>query len=1069
MAFETLAKKRRELVRAHRDNNFEAGIRSLLSDLYPDDAHFIYELLQNAEDVGATQVDFVLDEAQLVVTHNGSRLFSIEDITYITNIGENTKATDETTIGKFGVGFKAVFGYTKSPQVRSGEFSFVIEDLWVPVEIQGRAPTGVTEFTFPFNEPKKPPTLAVSEICKALTALDASTLLFLNHIERITYRLPTGSGSLERLPEDQHRIKIRYSTGDAIREDHWYRLRDTLQIDVDGESKTVTVAAAFHLTSTAEAETVQSEPTRRAPKLRITPLPQGQVCIYFPAVKEVSGLRFNIHAPFASTVARDSVRDDRANVELVKAIAKMIARALPGLRDQGLLDDGLLEALPNPQDQVPALYSSIREAATNAFQDTELTPIYGGGGHARATDLIFSPASFRRVLDLQDLALLAERVHGPHHPQYRWVVDRSGRAGQFLAGLGIREFAGEELSKALTQFEADHQGRSATIDLPGSRPYFFRQPYNAQPSFSPQIRAAWEPWLAGKTNEELRSFYGLLGELLLEGHMSAHLNRLPIIRRASRKGLEHVLGADAYLPTQPEDRGRRFIPADMVPPQDGKEGLQLRRFYEQAGVRVWDDEADMERRLRQYEGDGRPLDAQHFKDIKFFRKYLQRNPEAIHRFGGVQFIKAVDEVGRVLWCRPARVFVDEPFLGTGLASLAGHDSSFDKYQLWSGYTQCREDVLELVERLGSIFCLEIQRISVLKHQEFDWHWVPNYSKSKYTKDVDYTIPYFRGAIDSGDRRLLGQLWNLVKEADPAKAKALYQFNTKNEPHQLHSTLYKLLTIVPWVLDRDGNTRLPCDVASEDLPAEFEPPSEQGRTLLHEVGFGRVDAVQKQQSSQQGEVARAFGITPEAASKLCEAFAGRSPDEVDAMIEELSQRSSVTVVPDQTAANPELRRDRAAQHAADIPGRTYAERNRREEANRAAAVATARAYLRTHYSTAEGTVVCQVCRNPMPFKVHGNDYFEAVDLLKKKAKLYHQNRLALCPLCAAKYKHANDTDMETLKLEILTSPIDSASTQLEFELWLAGRAEHLLLTAKHVIDLQGAFRGIADSEGMVLGG
>ena len=36
------------------------GIRRIVEDLYPDTAHFIYELLQNAEDTGASEAAFVL-------------------------------------------------------------------------------------------------------------------------------------------------------------------------------------------------------------------------------------------------------------------------------------------------------------------------------------------------------------------------------------------------------------------------------------------------------------------------------------------------------------------------------------------------------------------------------------------------------------------------------------------------------------------------------------------------------------------------------------------------------------------------------------------------------------------------------------------------------------------------------------------------------------------------------------------------------------------------------------------------------------------------------------------------
>ena len=71
-----LTQKRSEWVESSRDNNFEEGIKSLLTDLYPDNAHFIYELLQNAEDTGATEVRFTLNETGIEFKHNGRRLFS---------------------------------------------------------------------------------------------------------------------------------------------------------------------------------------------------------------------------------------------------------------------------------------------------------------------------------------------------------------------------------------------------------------------------------------------------------------------------------------------------------------------------------------------------------------------------------------------------------------------------------------------------------------------------------------------------------------------------------------------------------------------------------------------------------------------------------------------------------------------------------------------------------------------------------------------------------------------------------------------------------------------------------
>jgi len=172
-SLEELIKNRKELIEVHRKNNFTDGIRTLLTDLYPDTAHFIYELLQNAEDMKAETVRFHLCSDTLFFEHNGTkRAFNLSDIDAITNIGHNAqKKDDPTSIGKFGVGFKAVFSYTSTPIIHSGDYHFRIRDYFVP-ETEGITPISVTDdngvqwtkFEFPFNNPKKLPLRAFEEI-----------------------------------------------------------------------------------------------------------------------------------------------------------------------------------------------------------------------------------------------------------------------------------------------------------------------------------------------------------------------------------------------------------------------------------------------------------------------------------------------------------------------------------------------------------------------------------------------------------------------------------------------------------------------------------------------------------------------------------------------------------------------------------------------------------------------------------------------------------------------------------------------------------------------------------------
>ena len=55
------------------------GIKDSVVEVYSDQAHFIYELLQNANDANATKSSFQLTKEGLYFRHNGKILFSVTD------------------------------------------------------------------------------------------------------------------------------------------------------------------------------------------------------------------------------------------------------------------------------------------------------------------------------------------------------------------------------------------------------------------------------------------------------------------------------------------------------------------------------------------------------------------------------------------------------------------------------------------------------------------------------------------------------------------------------------------------------------------------------------------------------------------------------------------------------------------------------------------------------------------------------------------------------------------------------------------------------------------------------
>ena len=112
--FEELMHDRAELHRGLKKNKF--NLHSILAELYSRPSHFIYELLQNAEDAGAKKVRFVLTEEGLDTYHDG-REFNYKDIDGITSVGNTEKTDDLTKIGRFGIGFKSVFAITSTPHI----------------------------------------------------------------------------------------------------------------------------------------------------------------------------------------------------------------------------------------------------------------------------------------------------------------------------------------------------------------------------------------------------------------------------------------------------------------------------------------------------------------------------------------------------------------------------------------------------------------------------------------------------------------------------------------------------------------------------------------------------------------------------------------------------------------------------------------------------------------------------------------------------------------------------------------------------------------------------------------
>lgn len=109
-------------------------------ELYTQTERFIFELLQNADDMPSLNKRVVVDLEMLgdffLFMHNG-KFFDREDIQSISDAAKSTKSKDKTKTGYKGIGFKSVFTDSKRVFIRSGDYSFkfdklhpVYQDFW---------------------------------------------------------------------------------------------------------------------------------------------------------------------------------------------------------------------------------------------------------------------------------------------------------------------------------------------------------------------------------------------------------------------------------------------------------------------------------------------------------------------------------------------------------------------------------------------------------------------------------------------------------------------------------------------------------------------------------------------------------------------------------------------------------------------------------------------------------------------------------------------------------------------------------------------------------------------------
>lgn len=969
-----------------RGEEFDDIGRLISEQLYSDRSHFVYELLQNAEDAlerhhrqrsngsSSCKVQFRLFSDRLEFRHFGVP-FNEEDVRGISDVLKGTKKTDLSQIGKFGIGFKSVYAFTASPEIHSGDEHFIIRRYIRPEEKHPEPDlpiaSGETVFSLPFDHKDLTSEQAFDLILNKLQGLGPRVLLFLRRIDEIEWRVePDGREGhyLKETKHDETAGNVRYVTvigrkNGFDEEQNWLIFEQP--VTVPDKSGQVSVEVGFRL-----------ETSSKDKKERIVRENDSRLVVYFPTEKDTR-LGFLVQGPYRTTPARDNIpKDDDWNKQLINETAELVVDALRQLKKMRLLSVSLLEALPIRSDDFSEnsmfcpIFSRVRESLINE----ELLPANDGGFVSARNAKLVRGAALVKILTQEQLPILFQS-----NDEIKWLSDNITK--DHTPDLHTY------LTKELEVEEVDPQAFARHLS---------------------------EQFLAGQDDEWFIKFYEFLSdqEALWRrprwqyDTTSGILGNKPILRLQNGVQVNPFRSngsPNAYLAVGTDAETSLPIVKVTISSHD-----EARQFLNQLGIEEVDLVAEVvEQILPKYSDDSVTVEfGENKRDLKKIEQaYKTDSQEKRGRLRDAllktPFILADSpNEEETVYRKP-----DEVYFGSDELCIyfSGNDS----------FASVRLDHPQesLFKELGVENTVRVYRRKkdrqgfVLIKDDYGSH-----ERGLEGFDPDIEVDDLESALSTPTLEKSAFIWNriaipysdCIRGVVEKSTRQTYEGSIKEEQT---SEFGKLLAKKAWLPDSGGHMHRPSELTLDDLPESFV----HNEKLAQKLGMQK-NAVKK--------LAEEVGVDPEDIEAI-----KQNPEEFKKWKEAVAKKANPTF-PTRPVNDPVRREKKISDQHDDAPRKKYEIRDRSVRPTRGSIEPEAR--LRGQYTNDSDQMICQICKDEMPFrKRNGQYYFEAVEALSKDyfPKEHEAQYLALCPLCAAMYKEfvKRDEDaMENVKDKLVNS-------------------------------------------------
>ena len=852
--------------------------RRIYKRLYSDKTHFIYELIQNADDSRSANLELRLNENRLLVWNDG-RQFNEKDVRSICSLGLSDK--DLTHIGTFGIGFKAVYNYTDFPEIYSGDERFRIQDFVKPEGIDERIPeiealinAGKTVFCLPFKG-RRHQVDDIGHLKDRLCNLSKErSLLFLRNLKRVEWRsehkAQTGSYACHRQPYDKIQDVPENESVELVnltavldgnntssetflvfcREVHPPKVViDKLlkQAEDEGDEE-----AKQRLQQSAE----EPQPIEIAFKLqnhRITAMNDNCVLFAYLPTQQETHLKFLVQARYQTTPARSHIANPSENPWnrwLVRETAAYLPEVLEQLKAGELLAPAFFNVLPLKKE-VKNDFRPIADASREAMKTLPLVPTQDGG-YAKAENVFYPESTPLRKL------VKSSGMHSDSsllHPYIRKNVKKSERCFDIMAKAGVKEIKASDLLRWLEKQSLD--------------------------------------WFKKRTNQWLRSLYIYFNRKWGDSQWR-RIKKIPLVRLENG---EHVCVSDqsVYLPPDTEEERQeiesflgelRILRSALL---KGKKYKDIEDFLESLGVEVlYSENLISESICPLYSQPNKPSVMQNRRHVRYIFKSWEKGTQ-FERSGleecisGVPILRAYKGIEKKIpdFVVPCNAYLPQAY--TGDDDLETYFSVYDG-ELWfvdDKYLTNRSDTKAWLQFLKAIGAMDtpsvIQKNIVRKSedcQEFGTELAKRNLEFEYTtqgmktsiKDLYlHGLPQVLDKISkSNDANLSRSLWQLlVKIVNPLPSDPSWQvpffndhfqgiyrwFYRTNQEKYFDATFYRQLKETAWLPDEQGNLHSPdeCFVPTSEnqkilgdsvtyLHSDFDISTQRARWLAEKLGM-----------------------------------------------------------------------------------------------------------------------------------------------------------------------------------------------------------------------------------------